>query len=145
MSLYIKTFADSFLLPVVEEQLGDSDFMFQHDLAPVHAARSTAIWFQAKKIPVLNWPVNSSELRLCGTLSRVSFRTTSLPLWPSWRQFSLLAIDDVWGLSTLGGLNCSCHYCQRCPYEILTLRTKGPTHGELVRDRKCSFAVNNKS
>ena len=35
----------SFLLPTIEEQFGDSDFIIQHDLAPAHAARSTAVWF----------------------------------------------------------------------------------------------------
>lgn len=41
---------------------GDEDFIFQHDLAPAHSAKTTGKWFTDHGITVLNWPANSPDL-----------------------------------------------------------------------------------
>uniref|UniRef100_A0A8C2KV30 Tc1-like transposase DDE domain-containing protein n=1 Tax=Cyprinus carpio TaxID=7962 RepID=A0A8C2KV30_CYPCA len=37
-------------------------FVFQHDLAPAHSAKTTGKWFTDHGITVLNWPANSPDL-----------------------------------------------------------------------------------
>lgn len=38
--------------------MGDSELIFQHDLAPPHTAKSTKEWFKKKRITFLDWPAN---------------------------------------------------------------------------------------
>ncbi len=42
--------------------LGDPDFIFQQDLAPVHTAKGTKSWFNDHGVTVLDWPANSADL-----------------------------------------------------------------------------------
>ncbi|KAK7886739.1 hypothetical protein WMY93_026360 [Mugilogobius chulae] len=53
---------ETFLIPTVEEQFGEEDFIFQQDLALAHAAKSTKDWFTRKQLEVLAWPANSPDL-----------------------------------------------------------------------------------
>uniref|UniRef100_A0A9J8A6Z0 Tc1-like transposase DDE domain-containing protein n=1 Tax=Cyprinus carpio carpio TaxID=630221 RepID=A0A9J8A6Z0_CYPCA len=48
-------------LPTIQQQF-DEDFVFQHDLAPAHSAKTTGKWFTDHGITVLNWPANSPDL-----------------------------------------------------------------------------------
>ncbi len=41
---------------------GDSDFIFQQDLAPAHTAKGTKSWFNDHGVTVLDWPANSPDL-----------------------------------------------------------------------------------
>ncbi|KAL7866957.1 hypothetical protein AOLI_G00147750 [Acnodon oligacanthus] len=41
---------EDFMSPSAENLYGDADFVFQQDLAPAHAARSTKDWFDAHAI-----------------------------------------------------------------------------------------------
>uniref|UniRef100_A0A8C1X9R8 Nucleoside diphosphate-linked moiety X motif 6 n=1 Tax=Cyprinus carpio TaxID=7962 RepID=A0A8C1X9R8_CYPCA len=50
------------MLPSAEKLYGDEDFVFQHDLAPAHSAKTTGKWFTDHGITVLNWPANSPDL-----------------------------------------------------------------------------------
>ncbi|KAJ7344425.1 hypothetical protein JRQ81_000375 [Phrynocephalus forsythii] len=50
------------LLPSADELYGDADFIFQHDLALAHTAKSTKTCFSDHGITVLDWPANSSDL-----------------------------------------------------------------------------------
>ncbi|KAI2650643.1 Transposable element Tcb2 transposase [Labeo rohita] len=53
---------EHFMLPAADQLYGDSDFIFQQDLAPAHSAKATSTWFKDHGIPVLNWPANSPDL-----------------------------------------------------------------------------------
>ncbi|CAJ0961840.1 unnamed protein product [Ranitomeya imitator] len=53
---------EHFMLPLAEMLYGDEDFIFQHDLAPAHSAKTTGKWFTDHGITVLNWPANSPDL-----------------------------------------------------------------------------------
>ncbi|CAJ0924592.1 unnamed protein product [Ranitomeya imitator] len=53
---------EHFMLPSAEMLYGDEDFIFQHDLAPAHSAKTTGKWFTDHGITVLNWPANSPDL-----------------------------------------------------------------------------------
>uniref|UniRef100_A0A9J7ZZD1 Tc1-like transposase DDE domain-containing protein n=1 Tax=Cyprinus carpio carpio TaxID=630221 RepID=A0A9J7ZZD1_CYPCA len=53
---------EHFMLPSAEKLYGDEDFVFQHDLAPAHSAKTTGKWSTDHNITVLNWPANSPDL-----------------------------------------------------------------------------------
>ncbi|KAI2666726.1 Transposable element Tcb1 transposase [Labeo rohita] len=53
---------EHFMFPSAEKLYGDKDFIFQHDLAPAHSAKTTGKWFTDHGITVLNWPANSPDL-----------------------------------------------------------------------------------
>ncbi len=53
---------EHFMLPATDQLYGDTDFIFQQDLAPAHSAKATSTWFKDHGIPVLNWPANSPDL-----------------------------------------------------------------------------------
>jgi hypothetical protein len=53
---------EHFLIPSAEQLIGDEDYMFQHDLAPPHSAKSTKSWMEDHGIRVLPWPANSPDL-----------------------------------------------------------------------------------
>lgn len=53
---------EHFMLPSADKLYGDEDFIFQHDLAPAHSAKTTGKWFTDHGITVLNWPANSPDL-----------------------------------------------------------------------------------
>ncbi|KAG1926784.1 hypothetical protein F2P79_024675 [Pimephales promelas] len=53
---------EHFMLPSAEKLYGDEDFIFQHNLAPAHSAKTTGKWFTHHGITVLNWPANSPDL-----------------------------------------------------------------------------------
>ncbi len=50
------------MLPSADKLYGDADFIFQHDLAPVHTAKGTKSWFNNHGVIVLDWPANSPDL-----------------------------------------------------------------------------------
>uniref|UniRef100_A0A8C2FU98 Tc1-like transposase DDE domain-containing protein n=1 Tax=Cyprinus carpio TaxID=7962 RepID=A0A8C2FU98_CYPCA len=53
------------ILSTPEEMLklcSHTSFVFQHDLAPAHSAKTTGKWFTDHGITVLNWPANSPDL-----------------------------------------------------------------------------------
>ncbi len=51
-----------FMLPSADKLYGDTDFIFQQDLAPAHTAKSTKSWFNDNGVTVLDWPANSPDL-----------------------------------------------------------------------------------
>ncbi|KAK7884426.1 hypothetical protein WMY93_027549 [Mugilogobius chulae] len=59
---------ETFLIPTVEEQFGEEDFICQQDLAPAHAAKSTKDWFTRKQLEVLAWLANSPDLNVIENL-----------------------------------------------------------------------------
>ncbi len=65
---------EHFLLPSADKLYGDSDFIFQQDLAPAHTDKGTKSWFKDHGVRVVDWPANSPDLNtmenLCGIVKR---------------------------------------------------------------------------
>ncbi len=57
-----KEILEHFMLPSADQHFKDADFIFQHDLAPVHTAKSTKSWLNDHGVDVLDWPANSPDL-----------------------------------------------------------------------------------
>ncbi len=53
---------EHFMLPSADKLYGDTDFIFQQDLAPAHTAKGTKSWFNDHGVTVLDWPANSPDL-----------------------------------------------------------------------------------
>ncbi len=54
---------EHFMLPSADQLLKkDADFIFKHDLAPAHTAKSTKSWLNDHGVGVLDWPANSPDL-----------------------------------------------------------------------------------
>ena len=53
---------DNSVLPTLWQQFGEGPFLFQHDNAPVHKARSIQKWFVEIGVEELDWPAQSSDL-----------------------------------------------------------------------------------
>ena len=64
------------------ETVGDGPFLFQHDWAPVHKARSIKTWMSKFGVEELDWPTQISDLNLiehlCDELERKPSRPTSV-------------------------------------------------------------------
>ncbi|KAL0182453.1 hypothetical protein M9458_021828, partial [Cirrhinus mrigala] len=50
------------MLPTLWEQFGAGPFLFQHDCAPVHKARSIKTWMTESVVDELDWPAQSPDL-----------------------------------------------------------------------------------
>ena len=50
------------MLPTLWEQFRDGPFLFQHDCAPVHKARSIKTWMTEFGVGELDWPAQSPDL-----------------------------------------------------------------------------------
>ncbi len=59
---------EHFMLPSAYKLYGDADFIFQQDLAPAHTAKGTKGWFNDHGVTVLDWPANSPDLNLWGSM-----------------------------------------------------------------------------
>ncbi len=55
---------EHFMLPSADQLFKDADFIFQHDSAPAHTAKSTKSWLNDHGVGVLDWPANSPDLNL---------------------------------------------------------------------------------
>ncbi len=54
---------EHFMLPSADQLFKDADFIFQHDLAPAHTAKSTKSWLNNHGVGVLDWPAKADELK----------------------------------------------------------------------------------
>jgi hypothetical protein len=53
---------DDSVLPTLWQQFGEGPFLFQHDNASVHKARSIQKWFDEIGVAELDWPAQSPDL-----------------------------------------------------------------------------------
>ena len=53
---------DDSVLPNLWQRFGEGLFLFQHDNAPMHKARSIQKWFVEIGVEELNWPEQSPDL-----------------------------------------------------------------------------------
>jgi hypothetical protein len=53
---------DNSVLPTLWQQFGEGHFLFQHDNASVHKARSIQKWFVEICVEGLDWPAQSPDL-----------------------------------------------------------------------------------
>ena len=53
---------DSSVLPTLWQQFWEGPFLFQHDNAPVHKARSIQKWLVELAVEELDWPTQSPDL-----------------------------------------------------------------------------------
>ena len=53
---------DDSVLPTLWQQFGEGPFLFQHDNAPMHKARSIQKWFVEIGVEELDWPAQSLDL-----------------------------------------------------------------------------------
>ncbi|KAI2662490.1 Transposable element Tcb2 transposase [Labeo rohita] len=53
---------DNSMLPTLWEQFGAGPFLFQHDCAPVHKARSIKTWMTESGVDELDWSAQSPDL-----------------------------------------------------------------------------------
>ena len=53
---------DNSMPPTLWEQFGDGPFLFQHDCAPVHKARSIKTWMREFGVDELDCPAQSPDL-----------------------------------------------------------------------------------
>ncbi len=65
---------EHFMLPSADKLYGDSDFIFQQDLAPAHTAKGTKSWFNDHGVTVLDWPANSPDLNPINNLWGIAER-----------------------------------------------------------------------
>ncbi len=62
---------EHFMLPSADQLFKDADFIFQHDLAPAHTAKSTKSWLNDHGVGVFDWPANSPDLNLTENLGNL--------------------------------------------------------------------------
>jgi hypothetical protein len=51
-----------YVLSTVEDQFGNDDCLYQHDVAPCHKARSVREWFVESKVPEMVFPAHTPDL-----------------------------------------------------------------------------------
>ncbi len=81
---------EHFMLPSDYQLFKDADFIFQQDLTPAHAAKSTKSWLNDRGVGVLDWPANSPDLNienLWGIVKR-KMRNKRPKILMSWRPLS---------------------------------------------------------
>ncbi len=55
---------EHFMLPSADQLFKDADFIFQQDLAPARAAKSTKSWLKDHGVVLFDWPANSPDLNI---------------------------------------------------------------------------------
>ena len=71
------------------------EFIYQHDLAPAHASKSTAKWLADRHVQVLEWPANSLDANPIEFLWAIAKRRLQ-KLKPSTKEELKAAIQQIW-------------------------------------------------
>ena len=76
---------DDFAVPALWQQFEEVPFLFQHDNAPVHKARSIHKWFVENGVEELDWPAQSPDLNPTdcepGLIAQHQCPTSLMLLW----------------------------------------------------------------
>ncbi len=76
---------EHFMLPSADKLYGDTDFIFQQDLAPAHTVKGTKSWFNDHGVTVLDWPAISPDLN---PIENLRWETPDPTMQMSWRPLS---------------------------------------------------------
>jgi transposase len=86
---------DGHMIPSSERLFPDGEFIYQHDLAPAHASKSTAKWLADRHVQVLEWPANSPDANPIEFLWAIAKRRLQ-KLRPSKKEELKAAIQQIW-------------------------------------------------
>ncbi len=119
---------EHFMLPSFDKLYGDSDLIFQQDLAPAHTAKGTKSWFNDHGVTVLDWPANSPDLNpienLWGIVKKKMSHQTQQCRWPKGRYQSNLGFHYTWAEPQADCLHPTLHWCsnscKRKPKQVLS-------------------------
>lgn len=89
---------DNSMLPTLWKQFGEGPFLFQHDCAPVHKARSIKAWLDEFGVEELDWPAQSPDLNPTEHLwDELERRLRARPSSPTSVSDLTNALLDEWG------------------------------------------------
>ena len=87
------------------EQFEDGPFLFQHDCAPVHKARSIKTWMREFDVDELGWPAQSPDLNLTEHLwDELEWRLRAGPSHPTSVCDLTNALLDKWSKNPINTL-----------------------------------------
>jgi len=85
------------LLPTIEDTFMRQHCIFQHDLAPAHASKSSKIWLANQQLDVLPWPANSPDLNPIENVWRdIKFAIRSAAYLPRTKEELKNVIKATW-------------------------------------------------
>ena len=88
---------DNSMLSTLWQQFGVGPFLYQHDNAPVHTARTIVHWFVENQVEVLQWPAQSPDLNPIEHLwDELERRLRSRPLRPKNKGELFVALHEEW-------------------------------------------------
>ncbi len=102
---------EHFKLPSAEELHGDTDFIFQQDLASADTAKGTKSWFNDHGVTVHDWPANSPHLNPMESRGRRERRQTQQCRWPEGRYQSNLGFHYTCAVPQADFLHATPHWC----------------------------------
>ena len=92
-----KDILDNAALPTLWQQFGTGPFLFQHDNAPCHKARSIQEWFGDNDVEEMTWPAQSPDLNPIEALwDELERRLRTRPYRPKSATELATALQEEW-------------------------------------------------